>query len=99
MSLPNQVVENEEDSVSVVNVVTNPEPFKDPLALIEVQTSLYIDLNAILNDIHRGDKNLIILKQLQLQDVISKNFINMRKDLHKIFETSAKKKKKFLGLF
>lgn len=91
-----------------VEVMPEPKPVKlettiDTLiednskSLILVQTRLYTDMNNILMEIYKD--NSITLKQLQVQDIIQKNFIHMRKDLYKLIkkciDESKNKKKPF----
>ncbi len=113
MSLPGdrvtKTIESKEDEITKVKCFASEQSSKhytdeknsekDPVSLIGVQTQLYTDLNEILIEIYKGDKNLLILRQLELQDIISQNMISMRKDLNRIFSGAVKERKKFLGIF
>jgi hypothetical protein len=85
-----------------IEVIPEPKPVRlettiDTLiednskSLILVQTRLYTDMNNILMEIYKD--NSITLKQLQVQDIIQKHFIYMRKDLYKLIEKCIEESK------
>ena len=99
-SLPNHVEDPQPTSfptppLHTSHVTTHVTTVVTPLTdntrvLLEVQSHLYTDMNAILQSIYQSGDARLICRQFRMQNIIQKHFIAMRDELNVEIRKAAK---------